>query len=84
MDNDLEKYRHLKEYLGISESELKKLVRMVDSLLEYVDDHGAISSSPELCHDVRDMAMRIRSQLNSRLIALEDLIAILREYGITI
>jgi len=84
MDKDLEKYRHLQEYLGMSESELQKLTRMVDSLLEYVEDRDTMRSCPELCNNVRDMAVRIRSMLSSRLIALEDLIGILAEYGIRI
>ncbi|MEN6475328.1 MAG: hypothetical protein ABFD81_15045 [Syntrophaceae bacterium] len=84
MDKDLEKYRHLKEFLGMSASELQKLTRMVDSLLEYVEDRDTMRSSPELCNNVRDMAVRIRSMLRSRLVALEDLIIILGEYGIKI
>lgn len=45
---------------------------------------GSIQSNPELCHNVQDMGVRIRSLLSSRLVALEDLIMILRGYGIKI
>lgn len=84
MDHDLEKYRQLRDYFAMSESEIRKLIRMVDSLLGYVDDPDAVRLNPELCHNVQDMGGRIRALLSSRLVALEDLILILKEHGIAI
>jgi hypothetical protein len=84
MEEDMERYRHLKEYLGMGETDLNKMLRMVDAILEDVESFNNIRLSPELCLNVYDQAVRIRSTLSSRLVALEDLIAILREHGIEI
>ena len=84
MDNDLEKYRHLKEYMTMAEKELQKMLRMIDTILEDVESLHNIKLNPELCLNVRDQAVRIRSHLASRLTAIEDLINILREYGMEI
>jgi hypothetical protein len=84
MEEDLEKYQHLKEYLGRGESELNKVLRMVDAILEEVELFHSMRTNPELCLNVRDQAVRIRSILSSHLVALEDLILILRCQGIEI
>lgn len=84
MDHGLEKYRHLREYMDVAEVDLKKLLRMIDTLLEEVESYHNMKSSPELCLGIRDNALRVRSLLSSRLVALEDLIVLLRENGIRI
>lgn len=85
MDEDMEKYQHLKEYLWSGETELKKMLRMVDTILEEVESfHNMQSSTEQLCLNVQDQAVRIRSNLSSRLVALEDLITVLRGHGIGI
>jgi hypothetical protein len=84
MDQGLEKYRHLKKYLGMGEIELKKVLRMMDAILEEVESFQNMRASPELCLNVRDQAVRIRSTLSLHLVALEDLILILRSQGIEI
>lgn len=82
MDMDLEKYRHLKEYIGAGEFELKMILRMVDAILEEVESYYNMRLNPELCLNIRDQAVRIRSTLASRLAALEDLINILSDLGV--
>ena len=84
MDKELEKYQHLGEYLGVGETELRKILRMMDAILEEVESFQNMRLCPELCLNVRDQAVRIRSILSSRLVALEDLLIILREHGIEI
>ncbi len=84
MDKDMEKYQYLRKYLGMGESELKKVLRMIDAILEEVQAFQNMRASPELCLNVRDQAVRIRSTLSSHLVALEDLILILRGQGIEI
>jgi hypothetical protein len=84
MIEDLEKFRHLKEYLGMGENDLNKVLGMIDAILEEVESFHNMRLSPELCLNVRDQAVRIRTTLSSRLVALKDLIGILREYGMEI
>ncbi|MGO9144768.1 MAG: hypothetical protein ACLQDF_00225 [Desulfomonilia bacterium] len=84
MDEGLEKYRYWQEYLNVAETELKASLRMVDTILETVCSPDNILSSPELCSDIQDIADRLRFFLNSRLIALEDLIVILEKHGIKV
>jgi hypothetical protein len=84
MNEDIEKFRHLKKYLGMGESDLNKVLGMVDTILEEVESFHNMRLSPELCLNVRDQAVRIRTTLSSRLVALKDLIGILREYGMEI
>lgn len=84
MKENLEKYQLLRGYLAAFDSEMKMLLRMVDGILEEVESPGSIQTSPGLCLSVRDQAVRIRSILSSRLVALEDLISILRDHGIEI
>jgi hypothetical protein len=84
MNEDLEKYRYLKEYLVVGETEMKKMLRMVDAILEDVESMQNMQLNPQLCLNVRDQAVRIRSALSSRLVALEDLITILRGHGMEI
>lgn len=84
MENNLEKYQYLKEYMRVTETELNKKLRMVNAIMEDVESSHNMRRCPELCLDVRDQAVRIHSNLESRLVALQDLIGILRGYGIEI
>src|SRR5690606_11828717 len=84
MDQGLEKYRHLKEYMDGADIDLRKLLRMVDSILEEVESPHIKESNPELCLSISDIAVRIRSLLSARLAALEGLVTSLREHGIGI
>lgn len=81
---DLEKYGHLKEYIGAGEFDLKKLLRMVDAILEEVESYYNMRLNPELCLNIRDQAVRIRSTLSSRLAAIEDLHTILCDLGVDV
>jgi len=84
MEENLEKYQLLRAYLFAFDSEVKMLLRMVDGILEEVESPGNIQTSPGLCLSVRDQAVRMRSIISSRLVALEDLISILRDHGIEV
>jgi hypothetical protein len=84
VEEDLDKYQLLKEYLAMFELELRMLLRMIDTILEDVESVKNMLSSTQLCLNVRDQAVRIHSTLTSRIVALEDLISILRTYGIQI
>ncbi len=84
MDLGLEKYRHLKEYMDGADIDLRKLLRMVDSILEEAEDPCNRESNPELCLGISDIAVRIRSLLSARLAALEGLVISLREHGINL
>jgi hypothetical protein len=84
MEDDLVKFQYMKDYLIVGEAELKRMLRMVDAIVEESEALKNIRLSPQFCLSVRDQAVRIRSILSSRLVALEDLIIILREHGLEI
>ena len=82
MEGELAKFQYMKEYIIVSEAELlKKILLMVDGIVEESESLKNIRLSPQFCLNVRDQAVRIRTILSSHLVALENLITILRENG---
>jgi len=84
MNVSIEKYQHWQEYLTAAQIDLKSSLRMVDAMLDIVQSPENILSSPEMCRDLQDLAERLRFFIDTRMVALNDLIAILKLHGICV
>ncbi|GEM_PF-1797349 len=82
MKGGLEKYQHWNDHLNAAEIDLKSSLRMVDAILDTVRSPGNVISNPELCADIQYLADRLRFFITSRMVALNDLFAILEKHGI--
>ncbi|HQM56722.1 MAG TPA: hypothetical protein PKZ57_04375 [Methanoregulaceae archaeon] len=84
MNVSIEKYQYWQEYLTAAHIDIKSSLRMVDAMLDIVQYPENILSSPEMCGDLQNLAERLKSFITTRMVALDDLITILRTHGICV